>query len=195
MRDGIFAAFLAAMSVATLAPRPRPHPPTLQAPGSLSPSAARRSPEWTLQASWLAQRESALGDWDAVRPPLREGDEIQLTVLTSEEANVYVLDGEARQIFPPPGAGPSMARVRAGWPYAIPGLPRTWRLDGAEHDTFFLVAARHPLADPAAALKAGESPFQPAPALEAPLRDGKRGLSPARLLRGDGVLVDSYRAR
>ena len=179
MRDGLFISFLTAMSVVTLTPRARPP--------------LRPSSEWTVQTSWLAQRESAIGDWDAVRPPLREGDELQLTVLSSEAANIYVLDEDGHRIFP--GAPPQRVSVRAGWPYAVPGPHLTWRLDGSAHDVLYLVAARHPLDDPAAALKGGASPAQSAPDLELPLRDGKPGSAPARLLHGDGVLVDVYRAR
>ena len=155
---------------------------------------------WRVRTAWLAQRESAIGDWDAVRPPLREGDELQLTVLSSQDACVYLFDGERRQIFPteaPPDAPPSLARIRAGWPYALPGPHRTWRLDGAAHDRIYLVAARHPLADPARMLGAsGPTVTEPAGALELPLRDGRSGAAPARTLISDGeVMVDVFEAR
>jgi hypothetical protein len=178
MRDGLLAAFSAAMLVVTLAPRPLPRSP---AP----------DPGLNLRVAWLAQRESAVGDWQAVKPPLREGDELQLTVLADADAWIYVLDAAGGQLFPPPGVSPC---VQAGWPYAIPGGHRTWRLDEAAHDVFFVVAARHPIADPRAAL-ATTTQATAEPDLLLPLRDGRHGAASTRTLRSTGVAVDRFEAR
>jgi hypothetical protein len=187
MRDGLFAAFSAAILVVTLAPRSfPPRSPAL---------AAASDPELNVRVAWLAQRESAVGDWEAVTPPLREGDELQLTVLADADAWVYVLDGAGRQLFPPPGVSPG---IQASWPYAIPGGHRTWRLDEAAHDVFFLVAARHPIADPRATLSTTLPATQATrsePDLLLPLRDGRHGAALTRRLRTGGVAVDRFDAR
>ena len=181
MRDGVFAVFGVAMLTVTFAPRP-PH------------AATQQKTVFTVQAAWLAERESALGDWESVTPPLREGDELQLTVRASEDACVYVLTEMGTPLFPPPGAPPSRACLRAGWPYAIPGPHQTWRLDGGAHDRIFLVASRHPLADPADQL-GHRTPAQAAPDLPLPLRDGRVGAARVHVLSEDGVIVDHYDAR
>jgi hypothetical protein len=178
MRDGLTAAFFAAMLVVTLAPRHRPPPP------------AAREDGWSLQVAWLAQRESAVGDWEAVHPPLREGDELQLTVLASDDVCVYVLDGQGHRLFPAPEAA---ASIQGRWPYAMPGPHRTWRLDGADHDDFFVVAARHPIANPASYTTPTASTA--VADLILPLRDGRRGGAVTRRLQSDGVIVDHFSAR
>lgn len=111
MRDGLFAAFISAMLVVSLAPRHRAVATPIVKPHFFES-------ELRVQVAWLGQRESAFGDWESVKPPLREGDELQLTVLLSENACVYVFDGDGRQLFPPPGLPPAL---HANWPYAIPG--------------------------------------------------------------------------
>jgi hypothetical protein len=175
LHNGLFAACTAAMLVVALAPRAQPsHVGDLQ-----------------LQVAWLAQRESALGDWEAVQPPLREGDELQLTVLSSEDACIYVLDGKGQQLFPPPGMPP---RVQGHWPYAIPGTHRTWRLDHADHDQLYLVAARHPLDHPAAHLHDSSSVESQAD-LILPLRDGRRGAAVTHVVHGTETLTDVFVAR
>src|SRR3954453_3842850 len=106
MGNGIFAAFASAILVVAFAPR-------------------QKIGKWEVRVAWLAERESALGDWQAVRPPLREGDELQLSLLSSEDACVYVLDDSRAEIF-------SHCGLHAHWPYAIPGSNTYWSLDGAE---------------------------------------------------------------
>ncbi len=191
MRNALFAIFSTAMLSVTLAPR--------RAPATAPPSRASSkmtASGWQLQAAWLAQRESAVGDWESVKPPLRDGDELQLTVLASADAFVYVLDENRRQLFPPPNAAPSLAKISAHWPYAIPATHQSWRLDGAEHDRFYLVAARHPLADPLATLEPARSTLAvAAPDLELPLRDGRHGAASTRVLMSEEVIVDYFDAR
>ncbi|HZS41892.1 MAG TPA: hypothetical protein VFF06_33915 [Polyangia bacterium] len=155
----------------------------------------------TVHAAWLAQRESAMGDWQSVAPPLRSGDELQLVVRADEEAYVYVLaesEGARRVLFPPADAAPSLARARAGWQYSLPARHLTWRLDGAAHDRFTLVVARHALADPlavAASPPGGRTAIRPASDLELPLRDGRTGLATARSLAAAEVVVEDFIAR
>jgi hypothetical protein len=184
MRDGLTLFFSTAMLVVTMAPRPHSPLPSPRAKGSFE-----------LQAAWLAQRESAIGDWESVKTPLREGDELQLTVLASEDACVYVFDGAGRQLFPAPDAAPEMARVRAHWPYALPGRHRTWRLDDADHDHFFLVASRHPLYNPWSMVSRAHGSSRPGTDLTLPLRDGRPGAAAVRVLDGEDLLFDEFVAR
>jgi hypothetical protein len=157
-----------------------------------------------VQAAWLAQRESAVGDWVAVAPPLERGDEVQLTVRAEEDAWIYVLsmpdgsDGSGPQvIFPPPGAPPSQNQLRAGWQYGVPAPHESWRLDGARHDRLVLIASRRPLPDPIAAVArvAGRTHRRDGAPLTLPLRDGRAGRAPIRLLDGDDAVADTYDAR
>jgi hypothetical protein len=178
MRNGVFVTFFAAMLLVAFAPRPHARPGALR-----------------VQTAWLAERESAVGDWEAVRAPLRAGDELQLTVRSDEDANVYVIsesEGRRAVIFPRDDVSP---RVRAGWSYALPGPHRTWRLDGAEHDRFYLVAARRPLGDPLAALASPDSTIAGAPDLPLPLRDGRPGAAAARVATAPEIVVDAFDAR
>ena len=168
MRNGLTVSFSAAMLVVTLAPR-------------------RHGGDFRVQTAWLAQRESALGDWESVRPPLREGDELQLTLLTSHDAVVQVLDQDGRAILP-------ASHVRAHSSYALPGPHQTWRLDGAAHDRLYLVTSRHPLAEPARALSRITTPTE-APGQSLPLRDGRPGHAVTRVLSSDEVVVDAFDAR
>jgi hypothetical protein len=191
-RDFAFGASLLAMAALSL-----PSARTVATPAS----AAVTVDGLVVRAAWLAQRETALGDWEAVAPPLRSGDELSLTVRADEDAFVYVLaesEGERRVLFPPPGSPRELARVRAGWQYAVPARHLTWRLDGAAHDRFTLVAARHPLADPFAAAASppgGRTAIRPASDVELPLRDGRAGTAPARVLAAPEVVVEEFVAR
>jgi hypothetical protein len=172
-----------------------------------APTIAAAAPNaLVVHAAWLAQRESAVGDWDAVRPPLREGDELQLTVRADEDAWVYVVgesDGQRHLLFPGDDESPSLARVRAGWAYAVPARDRTWRLDDARHDRFWLIVARHPLAHVAATLGGaldraaggGRTVARPEPDVELPLRDGRPGTAEARSLAADALIVAEFTAR
>lgn len=182
MRNALFAIFSTGILLTALAPR-------RQAPAN----------SLRVQAAWLAERESAYGDWSAVRAPLLPGDEVQLTVYAAENANLYVIadsDGERRQIFPPPNGAPALSRLRAGWNYGLPGRNQTWRIDGkGTHDTLFLVAARHALADPIAALAHDETVTRGGATLEVPLRDGRIGSAEVRMLAADDIVVDRFVAR
>lgn len=186
MRNGIFALFAAAMLTVTLAPR---------GPRASHAAVQQKVDGLRVRVAWLAERESALGDWESVRPPLRPGDELQLTVLAAEDVCVYLYDGRHQQVFPPPDAPRTRACIRGSWPYALPGPHQTWRLDAAEHDSFHLVAARRPLDDPAALIDGSGTTAQPAPDLELPLHDGRRGAAAVRVLTSADVIVDRYDAR
>jgi hypothetical protein len=169
MRDGLSIAFVSAMVVVALAPR------------------EKKANGLQVQTAWLAQRESALGDWESVRAPLREGDELQLTVSSSEDAFIYVLDREKHVLL-------GESRARAHWQYAIPGPHVTWRLDGAAHDRMYVIASRHRLTDPVSELSRASHSSNGSD-LELPLRDGRIGSAITHIASGGEVVVDRYDLR
>lgn len=173
-RDGVWIGFAVAVGLAV----------ALLRGGAALPSVP--SPGVRLRVAWLAQRESAVGDWQAVDPPLTTGDEVSLSLRSEEDAWLYVasIGDEGRRVV-------SRSRVRAGWQYAVPGPGVGWRLDGGRHDRLALIASRHPLADPLGSLgevawtRAGrETP------LELPLRDGRMGRARSRLVTAEEIAVD-----
>jgi hypothetical protein len=168
MRDGLALALVSAMLVVTLAPREREN-------------------GLRVRTAWLAQRESALGDWESVRPPLREGDELQLTLSSSEDAWIYVLDGEKRTLL-------DESRARAHWQYAIPGPHSSFRLDAAAHDHLYVIASRRPLRNPGGELLRASRTSSDGD-LELPLRDGRIGRAASRMSIGGDVVIDRYDLR
>lgn len=110
--------------------------------------AAPARPPLRLELSLLSQRETPEGSWRQLGPtegrPLKQGDELQITIQVRAPAHLLVATAAGNTIqllYPLPG---QTGAIRKDWAYALPGPSKTYVMDG-EPTRLLVAISRDPL--------------------------------------------------